>query len=117
MKVPVKVCINGRWVVIEYKDDLYDDDGSHIAGETASNGNPGPIRISKSRNNSERKVFETLWHEITHVAMELTGHAELLGLKKEEAVVYGLESSMAPLFVFNPSAPIKWRDIEFPWEE
>ncbi len=114
MKVPVQLEIGGYPIKIVYENELRDSEGCEIAGQYASMSHV--IQISKSRNNSAAKLFSTLFHEAQHVSLEICGHAEFLGEKKEEAVVYGIESMLAPLLIFNPkSTKIKWKKIDFPW--
>ena len=115
MKVPTSLLIGGCRVTVSYVDDLPDDDGSQLSGDC----NPlqRRIRINKLQHTSGDKLMATLFHELLHAALGLCGHSELLGGKKEEAIVYGLETMLAPLLLLNPSASIRWREIPMQWED
>lgn len=115
MKVPVSVKMGGLKVKIDYVDDLPDDDGSQLSGD--ANSLSRRIRINKSQHDAGEKLLATLLHELMHVALGLCGHSELLGDKKEEAIVGGLETMLAPLLVLNSSTAIKYKEIDFPWED
>lgn len=108
MRVPVQIMVGGKKVRIEYHDALEGgNSGELIIGEKL-------VRISKSRHADERAVFETLYHELTHFAFEVTGHSAEWTASQEEPLVYALENMLAGLFHFNPAAPIKYRDVEWP---
>lgn len=117
MKVPVQITIGGKKIRIEYPD--------VIPGDTAEEGDLSGdtqvlvrrVRISKTQNKSPEDIISTLFHEILHVAIGLTGHSEVLKSGEEEALVYALENMLGGLFVFHPMAQIKYRDIEFPFED
>lgn len=109
MKVPVRIPVAGKLITIEYLLDLPEG----IAGDTSSGS--CRIRISKSRNKTEREVFDTLFHELLHVALDITGHSVEWTAAKEEPIVYALENALASLFTFNKHAAIRWREID--WDE
>lgn len=87
-------------------------DGSQLCGETIAYALH--IRISKSQNRTAEKLWGTLFHELAHVVMELTGHRELLGEKQEEGVVYALEAMLAPLLTLSTRAGVRFREVPFP---
>lgn len=101
--------VGGRAVRVRYVEALPRGDRG-AAGENE-------ITVSKSACTSGRMVFETIYHELQHVAFRQTGHSLAMTEDAEEALVYALEHSLAPLFVFSPAAGIKYRDVSFPWEE
>jgi len=43
----------------------------------------------------------TLFHELVHAVLSITGHTETLGEKAEEAIVRALEHGLAPLVRFR----------------
>lgn len=117
MRAPVSVMIGGKKVRVEYPDTIPGDteEEGDLSGDT--NSMACRIRISKTQNKSPDAVLHTLIHEMLHMAIGITGHSEVLGAKREEAIVYALENMLAPLLVLNPAAPVKYREIDFPWEE
>lgn len=115
MRVPVMVPIGGRNVRIEYLEQVIDDDGvTPLSGATL--GDPVYIQISKTANTSAESVKSTIYHEMVHVAFQLTGHHEILTEQQEEAIVVALESMLSPVLAFQTKAGIKYREVEFPWE-
>lgn len=107
MKVPVQIIVLGKKVRVEYVSELPEgNSGELVCGERL-------IRISKSRHKTEREVFSTLYHELTHLAFELTGHSAEWTDAQEEPLTYALESALADILVLNPAAPIRWRHIDF----
>lgn len=117
MKVPYKVLIGGYPVTIKYVDELVDGDGGSLAGETVALSHTVKISTTSYSNSTPDRVKSTILHELMHVAMAICGHSELLGEKKEEAVVYGLEAMLAPLLTFDAkNKSIRWKEVDFPWE-
>ncbi len=116
MRVPVRIPIGGRNVPVEYLEQVLDDDGvTPLTGATL--GDPTRIQISMTENRCPEAVKATLLHEMVHVAFELTGHHELLTENQEEALVVALESMLAPVLAFQSKAGIKYRELEFPFED
>ncbi|MES3012648.1 MAG: hypothetical protein V4750_02825 [Pseudomonadota bacterium] len=75
------------------------------------------IRVSKARNLSSKQVWETVWHELAHAALWVSGWGRALTDEQEEGVVTALEFAIAPFMVFNPAAKgVRWRDVAFPFE-
>jgi hypothetical protein len=75
------------------------------------------VRVSKSRHTSSDQLFTTIWHELAHAALWISGWGKALTDEQEEAVVTALEFSIAPYMVFSSKAPgVRWREIQFPWE-
>ena len=115
MRVPVSIPIGGRNVRVEYLEQVFDDDGiTPLSGATV--GDPVYIQISMTENKSPDAIKATLYHEMCHVAFELTGHHELLTEQQEEAIVVALESMLSPVLAFQTKVGIKYREVEFPWE-
>lgn len=108
MRVPVQVMVGGKKVRIEYHDSL----PKGISGDVVCM--DGVVRISKERHKDERAVFTTLFHELTHFALHVTGHSAVWKDSQEEPLVYAIENMLADLFVFSSAAPVKWRDVEWP---
>lgn len=118
MRVPTEILIAGHRVSISYPNEIPLEAGDEVSpyGDTTHDGRT--IRISKSKHKNEREVFATLYHESMHAAFALTGLANLVKDEVEEAFVTGLENAVVHLFAFHPKAPgVKWRDIQFPFEE
>lgn len=116
MRVPVQMMIGGKKIRIDYPDVIPGDtpEEGDLSGDSQVLG--GRIRISKTQNKSPEAVLHTIFHEALHMAIGITGHSEILVAKQEEALVYAIESMLAPLLILNPAAPVKYREIEFPWE-
>lgn len=117
MRVPVKIPVAGKLVSISYPITVPGDaEDADVYGDTTQDGLE--IRISKSKNKTSRQVFETLYHEIKHSAITITGVAHMLGDKLEETLVTGVENAVADLFCFNPDAKgVKWKEVKFPFED
>ncbi len=114
-RVPSAFPINDRWIKVRYVDSLVDKEGNHLYGETIVD--DLIIRVSKTMCKSAQDIFETVFHELDHVAFQLSGLAHVLGEEKEEAVAHARQYTLAKLFVFSPNAGIRYRLIEFPWGE
>lgn len=117
MRVPVQISVGGKLVKITYPDTVpgHSESDPDCWGDTTSDGLE--IRISRSRHKTEREVFSTIFHEVLHSTLTISGICHMLGDKLEESVVTGTENAIAPLFCFNPDAKIKWKDIDFPQED
>lgn len=103
MRVPAEVMVGGRKLRVEYVDSLEGGYGDLKMSD-------GLIRIAMDQHDTEEEVFSTLFHELTHYALWLTGHSEAWSDPIEEAVVTALENMLAGLFVFSKVAPVKWKD-------
>ncbi len=117
MIVPVAAKLRVRhWVRIRYLDEILDDDGkTEIWGD--SDTQKRLIRISTTMNRCFEEVLDTFRHEMKHYMLDLNGHSAWLGKDREEGIVLGLENDESGFFVIDPRAPIRWADIEFPWED
>jgi hypothetical protein len=115
VKVPVAFPIGDRWIKVKYYMSLAGKDEVDVYGETLVD--DLLIKISKTANKNEQDIFDTLYHELKHVAFQMTGHAQTMKEEQEEALAYALQYTLARLFVFNPKAGIKFRAIDFPWDE
>lgn len=113
MKVPVTVSVGGFKFRVEYPDAIPDESGDLSGNCTVST---LTIKISKTQNPTPEIVLRTLFHELVHAALGLTGHSEMLGEKHEEGITYALENMLAGLFVFSPNAAVTYREVDFPWE-
>ena len=111
MRVPISIPVGGRDVKIVYVSKLEEGDRGAACLDT------GRIFVSKSAPAAEREIFETIFHELIHVALHRTGHAEALDERQEEAIVYALEAMLAPLFVLGPVPGMRWRKVRFDFEE
>jgi hypothetical protein len=107
MKVPVQIMVGGRKIQIKYVESL---EGNH-SGEMEVGG--ALIRISKARHPKIDDVFTTLFHELIHVAFDITGHSVEWPDKKEEPLVYALENMLAGLFSFRAGPHIKYKEIDW----
>lgn len=114
MKAPVRVPVGGRQVRVVYVEVIFDEKGGLLCGEAYPD--RALIRICKHAHKDARAVFRTLYHELCHISLGITGHNQGLQENQEEPIVYGLENMMADLFVFSPKAGIKYREVEFPFE-
>jgi hypothetical protein len=111
MRVPVSIPMGGKRVRISYKASLPGGEYGLCVPATFR------VTVSKAACESPEDVFSTVFHELKHIALYMTGQSENLKLGQEEGIVTGMEQMLAPLFMFNPAADIKWREIQFPWEE
>lgn len=111
MRVPVQVMVGGKAVKIEYPDTLPEGNSGEVVCQDQV------VKIAKDRHKDEKAVLATLFHELTHFALHVTGHSATWSDEKEEPLVYALENMLAPLFVICPSAPVKWKDLEWPEED
>lgn len=112
--VPTKINVGGRVVTIQYLEEVISDGKPSFADVDTT---AREIRISKSDHKTEREIFESTFHELCHYALRKSGLATVLGAKMEEAIVECLEERLAPLVAFTPTARIKYRDIDFDWDE
>lgn len=95
LRVPVSVGMLGREIPITL-------DSSHFVaideandfGHTAD----GPaIYLNNIKHSSQAELDSTLFHELVHAALKITGLSELFAGKSEEALVVGLENAMVPV--------------------
>lgn len=112
MRVPVLVPMGPSVKVpVRYVQRLEGDDFGEFCPEALT------VRVSKTRAKSPHDVWTTVWHELAHAALWISGWGKALTPAQEEAVVTALEFSIAPFMLFNPTAPgVRWREIAFPWE-
>lgn len=111
MQAPVKFMVGGYPIKIDYKEQLVDDDNEHYSGEMVKYKHQ--MNISKAAHTKNpRKLFSTIFHELIHTALEITGHSEGMKEEDEEKLVYAIENMLAPLLCFNPEGPIKFKDVD-----
>lgn len=116
MRVPVRIPLLGKIAKIQYPDILTDESGQALNGETMPDSNL--IRIAKQHHANDTDLFATLFHELLHLALHYSGHAEMFEAKQEEALVLALEMGMAPLLSLKPKLKgARFKEIEMPWEE
>lgn len=114
MKVPVSIPLGGRKIRVIYKLSLKDDDGSRLLGYTERG--KGEIHIAKDHDDGP-SLWHTIYHELTHVVFDITGHSRTMTESQEESLVVALESMLGPLLIFGPNSGVRYREIEFPFEE
>lgn len=112
MRVPVLVPMGPTAKVpVRYLMRLSGDDFGGFDPETLT------IRISKTRCQTPEAVWATVWHEMAHASLWVSGWGSFLTPKTEEAVVTALEYSIAPFMLFNRAAKgVRWREVAFPFE-
>lgn len=116
VSVPVKAPIGGRQISIKYKEQIEPDkDGGAVFADVDAMRRT--INVSKAEHKTAREIFESIFHEMLHYSLRSSGLATIIGPKVEEAIVECLEERIAPLVCFHPDAGIKYREIEFPWDE
>lgn len=116
MKVPVRITIQGRDVPIRYL--------KKIPGETEDDPSYGEfdrvtkvITINKARHTSGPELFSTVYHEILHAIMDITGQNTGMSEHREETLVRAFENSLYGVLQLNVSSPlVKWREIKFSFE-
>lgn len=116
MKVPVKITLQGRDVPIRYV--------KKIPGETEDDPSYGEfchiekvITINKVRHKSGPELFSTVYHEMLHAIMDITGQNTGMSNQREEVLVRAFENSLYGVLQFNVHSPlIKWREVKFPFE-
>lgn len=111
MRVPTLVPIGQHKIKVRYVTRLSDDDFGEWDPETFT------VSISRSKHTDATKVWHTVWHELSHAALELSGWGKMLTEKQEEAVVTALEYALVPLMTFKANAAgVHWREVRFPFE-
>lgn len=95
-KMPKKVTVLGVQFTIEYKPDLRASDDDSCFGLT--DGAARVITLCTTKNNTPKKMEDTLFHECAHAILYVAGLSELLDGKMEEAVVLAIENGLSPLY-------------------
>ncbi len=98
-RMPKSVSILGIPFTIDYTAEFKSDDGDQPMGEMIAS--QRVIKVCSGKNSTKELIESTLFHEIIHAALYLSGHSESLKAKKEEAIVLALENALAPLFKRN----------------
>lgn len=109
--------MGGKLIKIRYVEELEDGDGVQISGDTEVT--TLTVRINKDigKATSEREVFATLYHELLHCALAISGHSAGWKAEQEEPIVYGIENMMASFLCFMPKVKgMRWREVKFPYE-
>lgn len=111
MKVPTSIKLLERTVTIKWLDELIDDDGDSIYGRTFPLDNL--IEISISRHRTAEAVHHTVFHELTHWVLGITGVSNLFKERVEEAVTSSVEN-LSMLYRLDPKdTRITWKEVEF----
>ena len=88
----MNITVMGRRVRVLYKKPPTED-GDQLHGYL----DPRKMTIWISPDQTKDEQFATLFHEILHVVLHLSGTNQLLDDKGEEAVVRALEHGLVPL--------------------
>ena len=116
MRVPVRLPVAGFAIRIEYVEKILDEDGQSIWGETVCGANL--IRVSTSKPTDESQVWATLYHELNHVAWDISGINNVVDDKIEEALAHSVDNLLGPILALRPDIRgAKYRDVEFEFEE
>lgn len=94
-KLPSEVRVLGVKFRIEVADQLLDDDGTQLCGQT--DGELRSIRISEHQDT--RRRWTTLLHECLHAALYVNGVAAKMSDELEEVIVQSLEHSLEEFFL------------------
>ena len=92
MKKLSSIVIGGIRFKIKYVKDLKEPD-SHLHGDTDVQAKL--IRINSSDSPAEQA--QTLFHEVMHVALHVTGHSENMTEQFEESIVLALDNMLWPI--------------------
>jgi len=96
MAFPTKIMISGSIYTVTYEDEIIDEDGEVLEGD--SDFDDKTIRIKKS---NPKAMRSTIMHEVIHMAIAHAGLQELLaGISDytEETLVCALENSLFPIY-------------------
>lgn len=98
---PTSIDIMGHEIQIELVEGLKNEDGQSLYGECDDA--EKVIRICSISNKTQKKRLETLFHEICHMVLNLSGVAYMLDEegKQEEAIVRALENGLGPIVTFK----------------
>ena len=111
MRVPTLIPVAGKRVRVSYVNYLEGNIYAEVSADHLM------ISISKSRNESPGDVWRSVLHELTHVALDFSGHCKWLSAPKEEAIVHAIETLLGPLLVLADVKGMRWRNIPFPFED
>ncbi len=115
VRVPVAIPVGDRLVKVKYVRQIVNEKNEHLFAETVVD--DFSIRISKTMCKSDQDIMDTIFHELDHIFYQVSGHSQWLGEDREEALAYGRQYALARLFVFSPTAGIKYRRVDFDWDE
>lgn len=113
MKVPASVKLAGHVIRFKYVPSLTDTDGTALFALAYPSDDR--IEISTSRPAGEDQVIATVIHELAHCALGISGVAEVLDEKSEEAVCRAVEA-LAGAYKLDPRA-CRWVEVAFDFEE
>jgi len=88
----IKIPVLGVPFEIQYVNKINEEDDSY--GEC--DGPAHKIKIKKSLTNEQKRL--TVFHEILHAALYISGQSELLTEQQEEAIVVALENGLSQLY-------------------
>lgn len=73
--------------------------GGDTYGETE--GIERTIKVDLAKHHSQEQVASTLFHEVIHAVLHVSGQSELLKGKQEEALVVALEHGLSPIITLT----------------
>lgn len=111
-RMPHKVKLGGQIIEITYPERVFDGQ-EELAG--ICHGPTNKIEISRSDNNSRKLLKSTLWHEVLHFALYISGQTVTLeqqDIEREEGIVLTLETNLLPAIDWKAPMWKDWRLIE-----
>jgi hypothetical protein len=117
MLVPVKVPVLGYDIKIKYVKKTPPTDSQGYVSRAEYNGGDKSIEMFCEANKDAAEFLQTLYHELGHAMLDISGQSELLDDKAEEALCELIGHTFAPLVVFSPQAKTKFKEVKMPWEE
>ena len=115
IRVPIAIPVGDRIVTVKYVRRVLDEDGKDCFGETVVD--DLVIKVSKSMVKNQQDIMDTLFHELDHIFYQTSGHSQWLGEEKEEALAYGRQYALSRLYVFSPTAGVRYGLRTFDWDE
>lgn len=115
MLVPVKVPVLGYDIKIKYVDKAPPVDANGYISRAEYNGGDKSIEVFCEGNKDAAELIQTIWHELGHAMLDISGQSELFEDKGEEALCELLGHTMSKVAVFG--AKTKFKEVKMPWED
>lgn len=115
VKLPHKVWIGPKSFSIVYKSTIKVD--NEVVGGSCY-GPKREIEISLSESHTREELLETLWHEIIHAVLYVSGQSSTLNNDdQEEGIVVALEGFLADAVDWNASMFEDWKPVKIKGEK
>ena len=114
-KMPHKVRIGGHWADIEYPAKVFlINTKEELSGQCISM--QDKMQISRSQNNTRKLMRSTLFHEVIHWTLYITGqenHINYHDIDREEGIVQALELNLLPIVDWKSAMWKDWKFVDF----